>query len=129
MTDVQELSADDRAAIRENFDAQCQAMLTADAQALGQLLTDDYTLTHMTGYLQAKEEWLAQVSSGAMAYHSIEIIDVDINAVPDPILAANTRTNATIWGSHSTWPLRMRMAFVKNDDGTWLASRAVASTW
>ncbi|WP_166503521.1 hypothetical protein [Modestobacter italicus] len=44
------------------------------------------------------------------------------------MLAARTRTDATIWGASGTWPLSVRMRFVL-DGSAWLAASAAASTW
>jgi hypothetical protein len=91
------------AAVRANYEAQRDARVAGDADKLGELLTDGFTLTHMTGYRQPKAEWLADVRSGAMTYHTIE--DVDVTVEPDnvtPVVTARTRTEATIWGSNGT---------------------------
>jgi hypothetical protein len=45
-----------------------------------------------------------------------------------PVLIARTPTEATIWGSHGTWPLQLRINFILVG-GSWLASDTVASTW
>lgn len=45
-------------------------MLERDTDLLDALLDDEYTLTHLTGYLQSKREWLEQIDSGEMEYCS-----------------------------------------------------------
>jgi ketosteroid isomerase-like protein len=117
------------AAIRANYDAQCRAMVAGDADALGALLSDDFALVHITGYRQSKEEWLADVRSGAMAYHAMEDVDVSVNVSGDaPVVTARTRTAATIWGASATWPLQLRITF--SHEGTaWVAAGTVACTW
>src|SRR3954447_3506867 len=73
-------------------------MVAGDADALGALLAGDFTLVHMTGYRQSGAEWLADVRSGAMTYHSMEDADVDVDVSGDvPVVTARTRTAATIW--------------------------------
>jgi hypothetical protein len=117
------------AAVRANYEAQRDAMIAGDTDRLGELLTEGFTLTHMTGYRQPKGEWLTDVRSGAMSYHTIEDVDVTVK-VDDvtPMVTARTRTEATIWGSNGTWPLRLRIHFI-HDHGGWLACETVASTW
>ena len=121
--------ADVAATVRANYAAQRDAMVAGDADALGAQLADGFTLTHMTGYRQAGAEWLADVRSGEMAYHAVEdvevLVDVDGGT---PVLTARTRTEATIWGGHGTWPLQLRIRFTRND-GFWLAADTVASIW
>lgn len=107
------------------------AMIEADTRALDDLLDEDFTLTHMKGYVQTRPEWLTAVDSGEMRYHSID--DVDVRIKPDvhsgrPTLTARTRTLATIWGSRSTWNLRLDIRYARRD-GRWIARQIVASLW
>ncbi|WP_368086690.1 nuclear transport factor 2 family protein [Microbacterium sp. cf046] len=39
-------------------------MVGADVDALCALVSDDFTLTHSTGYLQPKAEWLDHIATG-----------------------------------------------------------------
>jgi ketosteroid isomerase-like protein len=117
------------AAVRANYEAQCRAMVAGDADALGALLAEDFTLVHMTGYRQPKGEWLADVRSGAMTYHAMADVDVSVeDSGGSPVLIARTQTEATIWGAHGTWPLQLRISFTRTG-GAWLAAGTVASTW
>jgi hypothetical protein len=120
------------AAVRSNYNDQRDAMVAADADALGDLLSGNFVLTHMTGYRQPRAEWLADVRSGEMTYHSIQdiaiTVDVHDGAAGKAVLVARTRTNATIWGSHGTWPLQLEIHF-NCDGGQWLAAYTIASTW
>jgi hypothetical protein len=124
-----EQDAGTASAVRANYEAQRQAMVAGDAEALGALLADGFTLTHMTGYRQPKSEWLADVRSGQMTYHAMADVDVSVDVSGGfPVLTARTRTEATIWGGHGTWPLQLRIQFTF--DGTaWLAENTVASVW
>ena len=114
-----------RAAVLANYEGQRRAMVAGDADALGALLAGDFTLVHMTGYRQPKAEWLADVRSGAMTYHSMEDVDVSGDA---PEVTARTRTAATIWGASGTWPLQLRIS-VAHEGTAWVATGTVASTW
>jgi len=118
-------------AARANYAAQRVAMVAGDAESLRRLLSEDFVLTHMTGYEQSRAEWLADVASGAMTYHSIQDVslDVDHRGFPDQLtLTARTRTLATIWGSRGTWPLQLEVTFMPVHE-QWLATATVASTW
>jgi hypothetical protein len=126
---VGERDAAVESAVRANYAAQRRAMVAGDADALGALLADDFTLTHMTGYRQPKAEWLADVRSGAMTYHSMDDVAVDVDVSGGaPVLTARTRTAATIWGGHGTWPLQLRILFTSDGTG-WLAADTLASVW
>jgi hypothetical protein len=81
-------------AARTNYQAQRDAMVAGDADALGALLADGFTLTHMTRYLQPKVEWLADVRSGEMTYDAIQDVDVTVDVDADtPVLTARTHTD------------------------------------
>ena len=122
-------NTDIRDAVLANYAAQREAMVAGDADALGALLAGDFTLVHMTGYRQPRAEWLADVRSGAMTYHSMEDVDVDVDVSGDaPVVTARTRTAATIWGASGTWPLQLRISFV-HEGTAWVAAGTVASTW
>jgi len=119
-------------AVLASYEAQRAAMVAGDAAALGEELARDFTLTHMTEYLQTRNEWLQQVDTGEMTYHSIEDVDirvVDAMAADEgPVVVARTRTDATIWGSRGLWRLQLNIHFT-HQDGQWLAGHTVASTW
>lgn len=112
-----------------NYQAQCDAMVDADVSELGDLLGPDFTLTHMTGYLQPKSEWLDDIATGQMTYHSIQNVDITTDITPERVtLTAKSRTHATIWGAEGTWPLQLRIEYARDRAG-WIATRTVASTW
>jgi hypothetical protein len=118
-----------RDAVLANYEVQRQAMVAGDADTLGDLLADDFVLVHMTGYSQPKAEWLADVRSGAMTYHSMTDVDVTVDVDGDaPVVTARTRTAATIWGASGTWPLQLRISFA-HEGTAWMATGTVASTW
>jgi hypothetical protein len=120
---------DTAAAVLANYEGQRRAMVAGDADALGALLAEGFSLVHMTGYRQPKDEWLADVRSGAMAYSSMEDVDVSVDVSGEaPVVTARTRTAATIWGASGTWPLRLRITFTR-EGTTWVAAGTVASTW
>ena len=115
----------------EAFDAhwgsQREAMLGADVGHLEELLADGFTLTHMTGYVQIKREWLDDIKTGPMRYHSID--DLELAVDPSvPMVTVRTLTDATIWGSRGVWKLQLKI-FLAMEGGRLFASRTVASTW
>ena len=117
------------AAVRALHDSLCAAMVAGDVAALDKILTADFTLKHMTGYVQSKSEWLDDIESGQMQYHRMETVEVTVDAegaVPE--LTARTVTDATIWGARATWRLTLRSWFEPHEDD-WVVARTVASTW
>jgi hypothetical protein len=105
-------------------------MIAGDAEALAEELAAGFTLTHMTGYTQSRHEWLQQVASGEMTYHSMEDVAVSVEGADtdEPVLRTRTRTDATIWGGRGEWPLQLEIHFAQ-DASRWVAARTVASTW
>ncbi len=110
-------------------ESMCEAMVAGDLAELDSILADGFTLTHMTGYVQSKSEWLNSIESGEMHYHRMETVEATLGAdVTLPGLTARTLTDATIWGSRATWRLTLRSWFEPRGDGRVIA-RTVASTW
>jgi hypothetical protein len=119
----------DRAEILENYRAQLEAMVDGDTEELGVLLTEDFSLTHMTGYFQPKQEWLAQMRAGQFVYHDAREKDVSVHLNGDTArLVGGIITDATVYGARAKWPLQLTMDFIRVD-GEWLASRSEATTW
>lgn len=116
-------------AIKDLHEAMCGAMVAGDLAELDSILADGFMLTHMTGYVQSKTEWLESIESGEMRYHRMETVEATPGAdVTVPELTARTLTDATIWGSRATWRLTLRSWFEPRGDG-WIIARTVASTW
>jgi ketosteroid isomerase-like protein len=116
-------------AIEALHEAMFEAMVAGDVPELDGILSEDFTLTHMTGYVQSRSEWLEAIESGEMQYHRMETVEATLGAdAAVPVLTARTRTDATIWGSRATWRLTLRSCFERRGDG-WVISRTVASTW
>lgn len=118
------------AAVRANYESQREAMVTGDVHRLGGLLGDGFTLTHMTGYVQPRQEWLDEIATGSMRYHAMADVALTVSGNDsNPTVTVRTLTDATIWGMRHEWRLRLRIDFAQDGHGRWLATRTVASTW
>jgi len=101
------------------------AMVSADTGTLSDVLAESFRLTHMTGLVQSRTDWLAAIDTADMQYH--RIVDVDLVASPDSdAVTVRTRTDATIWGSRGQWPLQLRIDL---DPRRQVATRMIATTW
>ncbi len=110
-------------------EALCEAMVAGDLAELDSILSEDFTLKHMTGYVQSKAEWLEAIGSGEMQYHRTDTVEATLGTEGTmPALTARTLTDATIWGSRATWRLTLRSWFDPRGDD-WVIARTVASTW
>lgn len=111
------------------FRAYLQAMLDGDTEALDNLLADGCTLTHITGYVQPKDEWLSQMRAGQFLYHGIEEKRVTVEFEGDTAhVSGRFITDATVYGTRANWRLQMTMDYAHVDD-TWSVVRSAASTW
>lgn len=105
------------------------AMLNADTPSLRRLLTRDFVLVHITGYAQPCAEWLEHIAAGRMRYRTSTEESVVVKQDGQRYwLRGRNRVQADIWGAQGTWPLEMAIDF-RREQGRWLMSRAVASTY
>ena len=108
--------------------ARNRGMLDRDVALVDEVLADEYTAVHIGGYEQPKQEWLQQVASGRMQYHSITEVDSSIDVNGDTAVAVTTNlVDATIDGSRSTWRLRSTTDYERHD-GQWKAVRSRTTT-
>ncbi|ARW18807.1 nuclear transport factor 2 family protein [Pediococcus pentosaceus] len=121
----------DEEQIVQLYRAENEAMVKKDISRLDMILGDRMTLTHMTGYVQPKLEWIDQIQNEEMQYleskeEAIKDIRVEENWGQ---LTGQNLVTAKIWGgSKNVWPLQMKMYFEKNN-GRWVISKQVASTY
>lgn len=121
----------DRDEIISLYRQENEAMVNKDIVKLNEILASTMTLQHMTGYVQPKLEWIDQIQNGEMKYYSsIEesIKDIVIDGDKASLVGQN-KVKASVWGSGiATWPLEMKMEFVKNN-GKWIITKQIASTY
>lgn len=121
----------DEEQIVQLYRAENEAMVKKDISRLDMILGDRMTLTHMTGYVQPKLEWIDQIQNEEMQYLESKeeaIKDIRVEENWGQLMGQNLVT-AKIWGgSKNVWPLQMKMYFEKNN-GRWVISKQVASTY
>ncbi|WP_162794184.1 nuclear transport factor 2 family protein [Streptomyces paludis] len=119
----------DREDILRAHHAYLGAMTEGDTPSLDGLLDDGFTLTHMTGYVQRKAEWLTEMDAGQFVYHSIDEVDTALDLDGDTArLTVRTLTDAKVYGSRADWRLLLTTDYGRRD-GTWIPLRTVATTW
>lgn len=106
-----------------------ELMIVRDTVAMNNILDEHYTLTHMTGYVQPKEEWFGEVSRESMKYYSAKELNhnVKVNGNVADVVIQNL-VDARIWGSRNTWRLQQKMKLEKRNE-TWIILKSVASTF
>ena len=124
---TQEVEA--RAEVADAYRRQLDAMVTGDVDTLNELLADDYTARHITGYEQPKAEWLAQIRDGHFVYHRIDQQSLDIRVDGDTAtLTSRALMSVTIGGGTGRWPLRSTQSFERRA-GSWVATHSSSSTY
>lgn len=106
-----------------------ELMIARDTVAMNKILDKNYTLTHMTGYVQPKAEWFDEVARESMKYYSAKEVNHTIK-VNDNTAEVMTQdlVDARIWGSRHTWRLQQKMKLEKRN-GKWIILSSVASTF
>lgn len=121
----------DEEQIVQLYRAENEATVKKDISRLDMILGDRMTLTHMTGYVQPKLEWIGQIQNEEMQYLESKeeaIKDIRVEGNLGQLTGQNLVT-AKIWGGlKNVWPLQMKMYFEKNN-GRWVISKQVASTY
>ena len=120
----------DKELVRKLYIDLCEASINKDLIKLGEILSDEYGLVHMTGMKQTKEDYLDSVKSGELSYFESkhESIDVNING-DDATIIGKTKTLASPFGtSRSWWNLRQDLK-AKKIDGKWILMYSKASSY
>ena len=115
--------------IIELYKSLCEASVKKDKEKLNDILSSDYTLTHMTGLIQTKDEYINSVINGELKYFDLhESVDV---VITDDFarVVGKTNTLASVFGiAKSWWRLRQDL-IVKKIDDKWIIESSVASTY
>lgn len=105
------------------------AMLAGDDEQLRSLTAPNFTLRHITGYVQSLGDWLQEMSLGQFIYYGIDVKSVSVTVGDGhAALVARTLTDAQVYGSRNVWRLQLEMNYVL-EQGRWIAESAVASIW
>lgn len=107
------------------------AMAADDVTALDKLLAPVFTLTHMTGYVQPRAEWLAQVADGQMHYFSSVEDEVKVESVTATewqVTGQNRVTAEINGGTRQVWPLKTVM-LIEQVAGKLQIKQAIVTTY
>lgn len=109
--------------VLERFKEFQQAMIDKDEYALNKIMDENYTLTHMSGKIQTKQEYIIDIIEGVLNYyHSTikepKIIVNDIYAR----LKADVELDAKVYGIKGNWTLNTNIT-MKKINGEWYLSQ------
>jgi hypothetical protein len=104
-------------------------MIEKNTERMAKIVDKDFTLTHITGYVQSKKEWFAEIDSERMKYYSYQEVktSVKIEGETATFIGQNL-LDARIWGSRNTWRLQQTMTLEKRNDN-WIILKSVATTF
>jgi Domain of unknown function (DUF4440) len=106
-----------------------QLMIGRDLVELDKILDEQFTLTHITGYVQPKEEWLKEIESESMKYYSYKEVKTTVKIEEDKAtFVGQNLLDARIWGSRNTWRLQQTMQLEKRNR-KWIILKSVATTF
>ena len=99
----------------------CQAMTDADTDTLREIVAADAGFTHMSGRQQTREEYFADIESGALRYFTIGIdhpaVEVDGDTAS---ITYSSVLNANAYGARGTFRMSGMHWFEKRN-GAWFA--------
>lgn len=103
-----------------------QLMIKKNTDGISKILGHDFTLTHITGYIQSKNEWLSEIKNESMEYYSCTEVktSVEITNCHATFVGQNL-LDAQIWGTRNIWRLQQTMELEKQN-GKWIILKSVA---
>jgi hypothetical protein len=103
-----------------------QMMKDADVDSLDWLLSPAFTLTHLTGHIGSRLEWLADLKSRRFIYHSIEPKDYSVKSEGAKVVVISRAVfDASIYGGRGRYPLELTESYEK-EGGNWKLMKMVA---
>ena len=121
---------DDVEQIRGLYREYWRCMIAKDADGLRGMMTDDYTLLHMTGVKQSAETFLTELLDGTFNYYSADHDSIEVTVSGDQAsMIGRSRVLAAVYGGgkHS-WRLRGDFS-LRKENGRWKLSSSSASTY
>ena len=104
-----------------------QLMIDRNTVELNKILDPHFTLTHITGYVQPKDEWFSEIESERMKYYSYKEVKTSVEIDGDKAtFVGQNILDARIWGSRNNWRLQQTMQLEKRR-GKWIILKSVAT--
>jgi hypothetical protein len=121
----------ENASILDALAAYHRAMVEAHTAELERLLETGYSLVHITGYVQPRQEWLQVIQVGEFDYHRVELdeesLDVSVTGITATVTGRGV-FHATIQGMNAPWRLSFTLQYAKHGHA-WLMSSARYTTF
>ncbi|KPH15274.1 hypothetical protein AMQ68_02200 [Chryseobacterium sp. ERMR1:04] len=102
-------------------------MIEKDIAGINKIVDVDFTLTHITGYVQSKKDWFTEIESEQMKYYSYTEVKTSVSITADKAtFVGQNLLDARIWGTRNTWRLQQTMQLEKRN-GKWIILKSVAT--
>ena len=114
---------DDQEEVLERFIEFQYAMIEKNFEKLNELLEDNYTLTHMSGKTQTKDEYIGEIMDGTLNYYK-SIINNPIIMIKEKdkaLLKADVTLDAKVYGMKGTWTLHSEQTMEKINEKWYLS--------
>lgn len=120
----------DKEQIEQVYRQMYRAMVEKDVAELDRLHADDFTLRHMTGTRQTKQQYIQAIVDGTLNYYEAQHEQMDIRIDGDrATLTGRSRVNAAVYGGgRHTWRLQLRFT-LRKENGQWRLTSSEASTY
>ncbi len=104
--------------VLERFIEFQEAMIEKDPDMLNEILNDNYTLTHMSGKIQTKQEYIDEIMDGTLNYYKSTIDNPEIKIIENTkaIFKANVTLEAKVYAIKGTWTLHSEQTMKKIND-------------
>jgi len=107
-----------------------QAMIDKDIKTLTKMHHPSFTLTHMTGTKQTREQYFRDIRNDQLGYRSVTHDEIIIDLHDDHAkLIGHSRVRAAVYGGQAhVWRLELRFDCQKIED-QWFLMNCIASTY
>ena len=121
---------DNEEQIRGLYREYWRCMIAKDADGLRGMMTEDYTLLHMTGVKQSAETFLKGLLDGTFNYYAAEHDSIEVTVSGDRAgMIGKSRVLAAVYGGEKhSWRLRGDFT-LRKEKGRWKLSSSSASTY
>ena len=117
-----ELTQDQENVLKRFIEFQ-NAIIEKDFEKLDEILNDNYTLTHMSGKTQTKQEYIDEIMDGTLNYYESIINNPTITIEKNrAVLKADVTLDAKVYGIKGTWTLHSKQTMEKIN-GKWCLSK------
>ena len=120
----------DEKIIKDMYKLYWKYMISKDVDHLNEMMTDDYTLKHITGMTQSKEDFFQSIKNGELNYYSAihDKIIVHVHENKATMIARSQITASVYGGQKQNWRLQGNLTLVLKD-GIWKYKSSTTSIY